>query len=47
MKTTRTRMMIIFMTAAVVISFFIRWNDTARQFRDFRDGWNDGVHAKR
>ncbi len=38
MKTTRTRMLIVFAAAAVVISFFMHWDDLAQ---GARDGWND------
>ncbi len=36
MKTTRTRMLIIFAAAAVVISFFMHWEDVRQ---GFIDGW--------
>jgi len=37
-------MMIIFMAAAVVISFFVRWDDMAK---GFHEGWNDAAHASK
>ena len=34
MKTTRTRMLIVFAAAAVGISFFMHWDDVSQGFRD-------------
>lgn len=39
MKTTRTRMLIVFAAAAVVISFFMHWDEMRS---GFNDGYNDG-----
>jgi hypothetical protein len=33
MKTTRTRMLVVFITAAVIISFFMHWDDVVSGFR--------------
>ena len=43
MKTTRTRMLVVFIAAAIVISFFMHWEDFAK---DFREGWRDAQHAQ-
>ncbi len=40
MKTTRTRMLIVFLAAAVVISFFMHWEEVAR---GFRQGWKSSL----
>jgi hypothetical protein len=43
MKTTRTRMLIVFTAAAVIISLFMHWKDLSE---GFRDGWNSGgIHS--
>jgi hypothetical protein len=39
MKTTRTRMLFVFTVAAVIISFFMHWDDMAK---GARQGWRDG-----
>jgi hypothetical protein len=39
MKTTRTRMLLVFTVAAVIISFFMHWDDMAK---GARQGWREG-----
>ena len=34
MKTIRTRMLIVFTAAAIVISFFMHWKDIEQGYRD-------------
>lgn len=38
MKTTRSRMLLVFVAAALIVSIFTDWRDLAA---GFRDGWND------
>ncbi|HET7435286.1 MAG TPA: hypothetical protein VFN10_11310 [Thermoanaerobaculia bacterium] len=38
MTTTRSRMLLVFIAAAVIVSLFMDWHDFAD---GFRDGWND------
>jgi hypothetical protein len=42
MKTTRTRMLIVFAAASVVISFFMHWD-----WDGFSRGFYDGFHDAR
>ena len=37
MKTTRTRMLMVFAAAAVIVSFFMHWEAVSQ---GARDGWN-------
>ena len=39
MKTIRSRMLLVLVAAAVIVSFFVHWEDAAA---GFRDGWNAG-----
>jgi hypothetical protein len=46
MKTIRSRMLLVLIAAAVIVSFFVHWEDAAA---GFRDGWNSSpapVHFK-
>lgn len=38
MKTIRTRMLVVFTAAAIIISLFTNWEQTER---GFREGYND------
>jgi hypothetical protein len=39
MKTIRSRMLLVLVAAAVIVSFFVHWEDAAAGFRDAQ---NDG-----
>jgi hypothetical protein len=47
MKTTRTRMLIVFAAAAVVISFFMHWDDMSQGFHDGYTGVRQPIHGAR
>ncbi|HEX8171111.1 MAG TPA: hypothetical protein VF824_11280 [Thermoanaerobaculia bacterium] len=40
MRTTRSRMLLVFVAAAIIVSIFMNWGDAAA---GFRDGWNDSA----
>jgi hypothetical protein len=44
MKTTRSRMLLVFVAAALIVSIFMHWNEVSR---DFKHGWDDGTEAVR
>ncbi len=46
MKTTRTRMLIVFASAALIISFFMHWVDVSQGWKDAGRGYNDGIHGR-
>ncbi|HEY3055776.1 MAG TPA: hypothetical protein VGK31_07590 [Thermoanaerobaculia bacterium] len=37
MKSVRTRMLIVFTAAAIIVSFFIHWDEMEKGFREGRD----------
>lgn len=41
MKRRRTRMLIVVITASIIISFFMHWDELEK---GYRDGWNEGSH---
>lgn len=43
MKTTRSRMLIVFTAAAIIISLFTSWDDVER---GWHEGYNDGVQNR-
>jgi hypothetical protein len=43
MKTTRSRMLIVFTAAAIIISLFSNWDSLAR---GWQEGYNDGVQHR-
>ncbi len=45
MKSVRTRMLVVFTAAAIVVSFFIHWDEMEKGFREGRDG--GAVHSTR
>ena len=47
MKTTRTRMLIVFIAAALIVSMFTNWDDVERGFKDGYDPWTGGVNDGR
>ena len=38
MRTTRSRMLLVFVAAAFIVSIFMHWDEVAR---DFKAGWDD------
>jgi len=46
MKSVRTRMLIVFTAAAIVVSFFIHWDEDELK-KAARDGWEAGARYSR